>query len=61
MSVNLSADLSIGMGDDYFSVYMLIACEKDVVYSISCNAVINKFAQLSPVQRKHKVHFDRAN
>ena len=53
MSVNLSADLSIGMGDDYFSAFMLIACEKDVVDSISCDAVINKFAQLSPVLRKH--------
>ena len=61
MSVNLTADLSIGMGDDYFSAFMLIACEKNVVDSISCDAVINKFAQLSPVLRKHQVHFDRAN
>ena len=53
MSVNLSADLSVGMGDGYFSAYMLIACEKDVVDSISCDAVINKLAQLSPVLRKH--------
>ena len=59
--MNLSADLSIGMGDDYFSAIMLIACEKNVVDSISCDPVINKFAKLSPVLRKHQVHIDRAN
>ena len=30
----------------YFSALKLIACEKDVVDSISCDAVINRFAQL---------------
>ena len=38
------------MSDDYFAALELIACEKDVVDSISCDAVINRFAQIhSPV------------
>jgi hypothetical protein len=32
------------MGDDYFSAIKLIAFVKDFVDSISCDAVINRFA-----------------
>jgi hypothetical protein len=43
----------MGDGDDYFFGLYLIACEKDVVYEISLDAVTNRFAQLSPVLIKH--------
>ena len=50
------------MGDDYFSALKLIACEKEVVDSISCDAVINRFSQLhvTSANKNIQVHFDRA-
>jgi hypothetical protein len=43
------------MSDDYFSALMLIASEKDVADSISHDLIINRFAQLSPVLKKHLI------
>jgi len=44
------------MSDDYFSSLLLIASEKDLIDSLDSNDVINRFAALSPVLRKHLVH-----
>lgn len=43
------------MTDEYFSSLLLIASEKDLADKLSCDDIINRFASLSPVLRKHLV------
>ena len=50
------ATKGLTMSDDYFSSLLLIASEKDLIDSLDSNDVINRFAALSPVLRKHLVH-----
>jgi hypothetical protein len=39
------------MGDDYFSALKLIACEKDVVDSSLCDAVINSMRTVTSANK----------
>ena len=41
--------------DEYFSSLLLIASEKDLADKLSCDDIINRFASMSPVLRKHLV------
>jgi hypothetical protein len=43
------------MTDEYFSSLLLIASEKDLADELSCDDIINRFASMSPVLRKHLV------
>jgi hypothetical protein len=43
------------MTDEYFSSLLLIASEKDLADKLSCDDIINRFASMSPVLRKHLV------